>query len=158
MKSLHGIALEWIRSTSDPQEIPSVIPIVGIDHVVLRVRDIERALGFYRDVLGLPVERELPPEVGLVQLRAGKALVDLVAVDSQIGHAGGAGPGREGRNMDHFCLDVDPFDEGEIRAHLAAHHVPCGETSKARYGARGFGPSIYLRDPDGNTVELKGPP
>ena len=135
-----------------------MIPITGIDHVVLRVRDLERALSFYRDILGLPVERELPAATGLVQLRAGDALLDLVPVESQLGRAGGAAPGREGRNMDHFCLDVDPFDEASIRAHLAAHGVTCGETSQRRYGARGFGPSIYIQDPEGNTVELKGPP
>lgn len=136
----------------------AVIPIVGIDHVVLRVRDLERALAFYRDVLGLPIERELPAETGLVQLRAGSALLDLVPVEGQLGRAGGAPPGREGHNMDHFCVEVDPFDETSIRAHLLAHGIACGETSKRRYGARGFGPSIYLQDPDGNTVELKGPP
>ena len=135
-----------------------MIPITGIDHVVLRVRDLERALSFYRDILGLPVERELPAATGLVQLRAGDALLDLVPVEGQLGRAGGAAPGREGRNMDHFCLDVDPFDEASIRAHLAAQDVACGETSQGRYGARGFGPSIYIQDPDGNTVELKGPP
>lgn len=135
-----------------------MIPILGIDHVVLRVRDLERALGFYRDMLGLPVERELPASLGLVQLRAGNALVDLVPVESELGRAGGAAPGDEGHNVDHVCFDVEPFDEPAIRAHLRSHGVPCGETSERRYGARGFGPSIYIRDPDGNTVELKGPP
>ena len=134
-----------------------MISVAGLDHVVLRVRDLERALAFYRDVLGLAVERELPPEIGLVQLRAGAALVDLVPVDGAIGRQGGAPAGEEGRNMDHFCLQVEPFEEGALRAHLAKHGVPAGPT-ESRYGARGNGPSIYVRDPDGNTVELKGPP
>ena len=135
-----------------------MIPIVGIDHVVLRVRDLERSLVFYRDALGLCVERALPPEIGLVQLRAGNALLDLVPVTSELGKSGGAAPGPEGHNMDHFCFDVDPFDEPRLRAHLRAHRIPCGETSLHRYGARGFGASIYIQDPDGNTVKLKGPP
>ena len=135
-----------------------MIPIVGIDHVVLRVRDLERSLAFYRDALGLSVERALPAEIGLVQLRAGNTLLDLVPVESQLGRAGGAAAGPDGHNMDHFCFEVDPFDEPGLRAHLRSHHISCGETGPHRYGARGFGPSIYLEDPDGNTVELKGPP
>ena len=134
-----------------------MIPIVGIDHVVLRVSDLDAALGFYRDLLGLPIERELPPEIGLVQLRAGAALVDLVPIDGAIGRMGGAPAGREGRNMDHFCVQVEPFDESAIRSHLESHGVEVGEVA-TRYGAKGEGPSLYVRDPDGNTVELKGPP
>lgn len=132
------------------------IPIAGLDHVVLRVRDLERSLEFYRGVLGLEVERELPPEIGLVQLRAGAALIDLVPLDGALGRQGGAPPGEGGRNMDHFCLQVDPFDEPALRAQLERHGVEAGPTAE-RYGAQGNGPSIYIRDPDGNTVELKGP-
>lgn len=134
-----------------------MIPIKGLDHVVLRVRDLERSLGFYRDVLGLAIERELPNEVGLVQLRAGTALIDLVPVDGRLGRAGGPAPGPTGHNMDHFCVEAEPFDETAIRSLLKEHGIECGET-ETRYGARGNGPSIYLQDPDGNTMEIKGPP
>nr|WP_211242886.1 VOC family protein [Sinimarinibacterium sp. CAU 1509] len=130
--------------------------ILGLDHLVLRVSDLPRALAFYVDVLGCPIERR-QAAIGLVQLRAGSALIDLVPVDSQLGRAGGAAPGREGRNVDHFCLRVEPFDAAEIHAHLAAHGVTAGPV-EARYGAEGQGPSIYIEDPDGNVVELKGPP
>ena len=137
---------------------PNVLQLKGLDHVVLRTADADASIRFYCDVLGCHVERTLPPELGLVQLRAGNSLIDIVPVDGGLGRIGGAAPGKEGRNMDHFCLDVEPFDEASIRAHLAAHGVECGETSETRYGARGYGPSIYIRDPDGNTIELKGPP
>jgi glyoxylase I family protein len=80
-----------------------------------------------------------------------------VPVDSKLGRAGGAAPGRGGRNLDHFCLRLEPFDEAAIRAHLAAHGLHAGPL-ETRYGAEGNGPSIYLEDPEGNTVELKGPP
>lgn len=128
----------------------------ALDHLVLRIRDERRMREFYCDVLGCREERRLE-EFGLVQLRAGSALIDLVTLDGTLGRAGGAAPGSEGRNVDHFCLRIDPFDIEEISAHLAAHGVssPAVET---RYGADGYGPSIYLRDPEGNTVELKGPP
>ena len=129
--------------------------IIGIDHVVLRVADAERAIRFYCDVLGCHEERRLE-DIGLYQLRAGAALIDIVPVESEIGRAGGAGPGAEGRNLDHFALRIEPFDEAALRAHLAAHGVAAGEVSK-RYGAEGEGPSLYIKDPDGNTVELKGP-
>ena len=133
-----------------------IFNIKGIDHVVLRVADVERALRFYCDALGCREERRVE-EIGLIQLRAGACLIDLVPVDSELGRKGGAGPGDEGRNMDHFALRIEPFDEAALRAHLATHGIAAGEVMK-RSGAEGQGPSIYIADPDGNTVELKGPP
>ncbi len=130
------------------------IRIAAIDHVVLRVADLDAALGFYRDALGCDIERRLD-DIGLVQLRAGAALIDLVPVDGELGRAGGGPPRATGRNMDHFCLRVEAFDETAIRRHLAARGIGAGPT-QTRYGAEGDGPSIYLQDPDGNTVELRG--
>ena len=127
-----------------------------IDHVVLRVLDGDAIEAFYRDVLGCSVERR-QDEIGLVQLRAGSSLIDLVPVDGKLGRMGGAAPGVEGRNMDHLCLRVDPFDRDAILAHLQRHGVRVGEFG-SRYGAEGEGPSQYLFDPEGNLVELKGPP
>ena len=129
--------------------------VLGLDHVVLRVSNLERARDFYCDVLGCKVE-VFQRKVGLLQLRAGESLIDLVPVDGQLGRMGGAAPGAEGRNMDHFCLRVKPFDTAAIMAHLGAHGVDPGNVEQ-RYGAEGMGPSIYLKDPDGNLVELKGP-
>ena len=133
-----------------------MIRIREIDHLVLRVVDLDRMLAFYCGVLGCTVERR-QDAIGLVQLRAGRSLVDLVPVDGVLGRQGGAAPGPEGRNLDHLCLRVEPFDADAIRAHLAEHGVEAGEVA-SRYGAEGEGPSIYIRDPEGNTVELKGPP
>lgn len=127
----------------------------GIDHVVLRVSDVNRAVQFYCDVLGCTEERRVG-NLGLVQLRAGRSLVDLVDVEGELGRKGGSPPGVQGRNMDHLCLRVDPFDEAAIRAQLSRHGVEAGPT-ETRYGAEGSGPSIYVQDPDGNVVELKGP-
>jgi glyoxylase I family protein len=127
-----------------------------IDHVVLRVRDVAAMQAFYCEVLGCSEERR-QDGIGLVQLRAGDSLIDLVAVDGKLGRLGGAAPGAEGRNMDHLCLRVEPFDQAAIVAHLAAHGARVGEFG-SRYGAEGEGPSQYLFDPEGNVVELKGPP
>lgn len=127
-----------------------------LDHVVLRVKDAAAMEAFYCDVLGCTPERR-QEAIGLVQLRAGRSLIDLVSVDGKIGRQGGAAPGVEGRNMDHLCLRVEPFDRSMILAHLEAHDVRVGEFG-ARYGAEGEGPSQYLFDPEGNVVELKGPP
>jgi catechol 2,3-dioxygenase-like lactoylglutathione lyase family enzyme len=132
------------------------VRIRGIDHVVLRVSNLERMLGFYCGVLGCSVERR-KDEIGLVQLRAGCSLVDLVPVDGELGRAGGAAPGREGRNMDHLCFRIETFNEASLADHLARHGVEPGRVS-TRYGAEGNGPSMYVTDPEGNTVELKGPP
>jgi glyoxylase I family protein len=133
-----------------------MIQIREIDHIVLRVRNLEAMTSFYCDVLGCNIERR-QDAIGLLQLRAGASLVDLVPVDGQLGRMGGAAPGAEGRNLDHVCFRVEPFDEAAIRAHLAAAGV-ASEPAASRYGAEGEGPSIYLTDPEGNTVELKGPP
>ncbi len=132
------------------------IAVRGLDHVVLRVREPEASIAFYEDVLGCAVERRLD-ELGLVQLRAGSALIDLVGVETPLGRAAGGPPDRKAPNVDHFALSLESFDGGAIRAHLARHGIESDEPAE-RYGAEGFGPSIYIRDPDGNTVELKGPP
>jgi catechol 2,3-dioxygenase-like lactoylglutathione lyase family enzyme len=136
--------------------VNQAISIREIDHIVLRVVDLARMLRFYGDVLGCREVRR-QDEIGLVQLRAGSSMVDLIPIDGKLGSAGGAAPGKEGRNVDHFCFRVEPFDEAAIRAHLAAHGIEAGP-SASRFGAEGEGPSIYLQDPEGNTIELKGPP
>ena len=119
-----------------------------LDHVVLRVADLDRAIAFYRDVLGCHEERRVE-SISLVQMRAGESLIDLILARSQ--------PDPETGNMDHFALRIDPFDEAALRRHLEAQGVAVGEVA-TRYGAEGSGPSLYIEDPDGNTVELKGPP
>ncbi len=133
-----------------------MIHIREIDHLVLRVVDLDRMLSFYCGVLGCTIERR-QDSIGLVQLRAGRSLVDLVPVSGQLGVAGGAPPGKEGRNLDHFCFRVEPFNEAAIRRQLEAHNIEAGKLA-TRNGAEGEGPSIYITDPEGNTVELKGPP
>lgn len=133
-----------------------MLRIKGLDHVVLRVVDVERMTRFYCDVLGCTVER-VQEGIGLTQLRAGSGLVDLVDVAGELGRKGGAAPGHEGRNLDHFCVRIEPFEPAEIAAHMARFGVEVGPVER-RYGAEGSGPSIYLHDPEGNTVELKGPP
>jgi glyoxylase I family protein len=135
------------------QSISVPFQLAGLDHLVLRIQDRSLMVSFYRDVLGCHVERE-QPELGLTQLRAGRSLIDFVELDSKLGRMGGAGPGIEGRNLDHFCIGISPFNEATLRAHLAAHRVEVGETG-LRYGAEGEGLSLYLQDPEGNMVELK---
>jgi glyoxylase I family protein len=127
-----------------------------IDHLVLRVVDLERMLDFYCGALGCTVEKR-QDDIGLVQLRAGRSLIDLVPLTGPLGQAGGLPPGPEGRNLDHFCLRIEPFDEAALRGHLQAHAIAMGPVA-SRYGAEGQGPSIYIADPQGNVVELKGPP
>jgi catechol 2,3-dioxygenase-like lactoylglutathione lyase family enzyme len=133
-----------------------MLRIKQLDHLVLRVTDLQAMMKFYMDTIGCTLEKT-QEALGLYQLRAGSALIDLVPVDGPLGQRGGAAPGREARNLDHFCLRIDPFDADEIIAHLKA----CGADPApvaSRYGAEGQGPSIYVPDPEGNVVELKGPP
>src|SRR5580704_8401258 len=126
----------------------------GVDHLVLRVKDPAAMERFYVEVLGLEVERR-QDQIGMVQLRAGAQLIDLVAVDGMLGKAGGAAPSDTGRNLDHFCLNLETFDLAEVIDHLEAHGVTVGESGR-RYGAGGFGVSLYLTDPEGNGLELRG--
>lgn len=128
--------------------------IQGIDHVVLRVRDLERAVGFYHRVLGCPVERR-QDAIGMVQMRAGRSLIDLVAVDGTLGLKGGAAPGRDGHNMDHLCLALSDFDADAVRSQLESHGVTVGEIG-SRFGAGGEGLSLYFTDPEGNRLEFRG--
>jgi len=125
-----------------------------IDHVVLRVNDLETMVTFYTEVLGCRLERG-PGKYKLAQLRAGQSLIDLVDVQGPLGKQAGAAPDRHAPNMDHFCLQVSPWDGDAIRAHLERHHVEVGKF-ESRYGAQGSGPSVYIKDPEGNMVELKG--
>lgn len=130
----------------DTIETETALAVLGLDHIVLRVADLGRAIDFYERVLGLNIERTLE-KPKLVQLRAGQSLIDLVpAEDGQ----------PAGRNMDHFALRIRNFDMPALAAHLRRHGVAVGEPHE-RYGAEGYGSSLYIEDPDGNTVELKGP-
>jgi len=130
-----------------------MIRIETIDHVVLRAIDITAMQRFYVEVLGCREERR-QDEIGLVQLRAGAALIDLISIDGSLGRRGGAAPGDAGHNMDHLCLRVRDFDEAAILTHLHSHGVRVDATG-VRYGAQGNGPSIYMYDPQGNMIELK---
>ncbi len=115
-----------------------------IDHVVLRVRDLAAMVKFYEQALGFKEERRIE-RLGLVQMRAGASMLDLV--DAERG---------TGRNMDHLCFRVEPFDRDAIVTMLAPFGISVGETVE-RYGAEGNGPSVYFDDPEGNQIELKGP-
>ena len=127
------------------------IRIREIDHVVLRTRNPQQLLSFYCDLLGCTVEK-VQAQFGLTQLRAGRSLIDLVEVRDEE-----TGAEDIGANMDHFCLRIEPFDADAIRDFLRRYSVEPGDLA-SRYGAEGQGPSLYVLDPDGNTVELKGPP
>ena len=126
----------------------------GLDHVVLLVDDLAVAKTFYTEVIGCTVDNALP-EYGMLQLRAGAALIDLVETSSAEG-AWAKPDVAGGRNMDHVALATGPWDPDALRAHLAAHGVDIVEEGE-RYGARGDGYSVYVKDPAGNTIELKGP-
>lgn len=127
-----------------------------IDHVVLRVRDPDASIHFYVDILGCKVVKRRD-DLGLIHIAVGSSMIDLVTINGPLGKRGGAAAGSEGRNVDHLCLRIEPFDEAELTRHLAAFGiVPIGP-AEVNFGAEGDGYSLYIRDPDGNTIELKGP-
>ena len=130
-----------------------MLEVVCIDHIVLRTTKLGEMLDFYSEFLGCKVERETSEETGLTQLRAGNALIDLVVVDSSLGKLGGGAPTQTENNVDHFCLQLKPISEEEIRVQLESKGVEFGEFND-RYGAQGFGKSVYIKDPEGNVVEL----
>jgi catechol 2,3-dioxygenase-like lactoylglutathione lyase family enzyme len=127
-----------------------------IDHVVIRVADLEGMVRFYENVLGLSLDKRRD-DLGLVHLRAGSCLIDLISVDGKLGQEGGMAPAREGRNLEHLCLRIEPFDFAELAAHFADWGLELGRVYE-NYGAEGNGPSVYIKDPEGNAIELKGPP
>ena len=139
-----------------PENMPP-FTVQHIDHLVFRVTDLERSIAFYEEVLGCKVVKRRD-DLGLIHLRAGSSMVDLVSIDGRLGQRGGDAPGAGARNVDHLCLRIEPFDEPALIRHLATHDVePTGQVSN-NFGAEGNGPSLYIHDPDGNLVELKGPP
>jgi glyoxylase I family protein len=119
---------------------------LGLDHIVLKVGDMDRTIAFYCAVLGCREERRVE-RIGLVQLRAGRSMIDLVPATGD----------RTGGDIDHFAIRIAPWEPDSIRAHLSGHGYET-EPPAMRYGAEGNGWSIYVQDPDGNTVEMKGPP
>ncbi|WP_206955497.1 VOC family protein [Trinickia acidisoli] len=126
-----------------------------IDHVVIRTTDPAAMTRFYCEALGCAVEKA-QPDIGLTQLRAGHSMIDLLAVGASIDRADSGTPG-VGRNMDHLCLRVEHYDAAQLTEHLIAHGARLGPEGR-RYGADGYGQSLYLFDPEGNMIELKGPP
>lgn len=135
--------------------MPKPFSVQCIDHVVFRVADLARSIAFYRTVLGCEVVRQRE-HLGLVHLRAGSSMIDLVSVDGVLGRRGGAAPAKEARNMDHLCLRMEPFDERALIAHLGQHGLAPFGSAEVNFGAEGDGLSLYLADPDGNVIELKG--
>jgi catechol 2,3-dioxygenase-like lactoylglutathione lyase family enzyme len=131
-----------------------MIKPTALDHIVLRTDRYQELIDFYCDVLGCSVERTLSDSFGLTQLRAGSALIDIVDVDGELGKQGGSPPGETGRNLDHFCLQIEPFDEQALQDYLRTCGVEVGDFEE-RYGAQGMGRSLYLKDLSGNTVELR---
>ena len=127
-----------------------------IDHVVFRVRDLQKSIDFYREVLGCDVVRRRD-ELGLIHLRVGASMIDLVSIEGKLGRTGGAGAGTSGRNVDHICLRIEPFDEKLILTHLTLHGITAREAASSNFGAEGEGLSLYFEDPDANVVEIKGP-
>jgi glyoxylase I family protein len=119
--------------------------IAELDHVVLRCRDQARALEFYTGVLGLSIERRLE-QIGLIQLRAGQSMLDLVPVPDRAA---------QDANVDHFCLGIEAADMTEVARVLREQGIEVIGDPIQRYGARGMGLSVYIRDPEGNVVELK---
>jgi glyoxylase I family protein len=131
-----------------------MIKLKAIDHIVLRTDQYQELIDFYCDVMGCVLERVTSEEFGLTQLRAGSALIDIVDVNGKLGKPGGPAPQETGNNVDHFCLQIEPFEERELKAYLQECGVEVGEFQD-RYGAQGMGRSIYLKDIAGNNIELR---
>lgn len=129
--------------------------IHGIDHVVFLVDDMDKALGFYRDLLGCKVGYEYP-NLGMVQVWAGVSLIVLWDI-THPGAKRAIPPISNGRNVDHVCLALGRFDPDEMKKFLEASEIQIVEEAN-HGGARGVGYSIYVNDPFGNKLELKGPP
>ena len=133
--------------------VTSPISVLGLDHLNLRVADLERALAFYTGVLGMRVVKSNTRgdgSVSLVALRAGNCVVFL---QPSPGYAPPADDKDSG--LDHYSLEIEAHDAAALAAHLRAHNVPIVTGPVKLWGGHGDGTSIYVRDPDGHEVELK---
>ena len=131
------------------------VRFLNLDHLVIRCADLATMQHFYGAVLGCSLERALE-EQGLYQYRAGTALIDLVDIEKPIGKGPPPDPGRS--NMAHFCLRIEDGDWDGIIAYFRENGIDVDAAPGRRYGADGYGQSLYLRDPEGNEVELKMSP
>jgi catechol 2,3-dioxygenase-like lactoylglutathione lyase family enzyme len=124
----------------------AVVKVSALDHIVLRCADVEKSLAWYCDLLGLPAER-------VEEWRAGEVFFPSARIDDRTIidlFPGDRSPA--GENLDHFCIVIEPTDLDEI-ARSGAFDVLAGPDT--RWGARGNGTSLYVRDPDGNVVEMR---
>jgi catechol 2,3-dioxygenase-like lactoylglutathione lyase family enzyme len=131
----------------------TVVQVIGFDHVVLRCRDVEASLAFYCDELGLAPDRVAEWRRGEVPFPSARVdattLIDLFPVP-----AGDTDPTDvNDRNMDHVCLVIRPVDLDGLAARFAG-----ARRADGLYGAQGVASSVYVHDPDGNTVELRSYP
>jgi glyoxylase I family protein len=133
-----------------------MIQIKQLDHLVIRVRDLEAMVRFYCEVVGCALDKRID-ELGLAHLRAGHSMIDLISVDGKLGQMGGMAPQLEGHNMDHLCLRIEPFNLQDLLSHLEKYGVEASDLQH-NYGAEGYGPSIYIKDLEGNLIEFKGAP
>ena len=133
------------------------IKITGLDHIVLNVRDIDRSLAFYTQVLGLKGERVQEfreGKVGFPSVRINEhTIIDLfplkgAEVQEKIAE-------KAHRNLNHFCLVVEKEDFSEIVEYLKGHGIAIREGPISRWGAQGRATSVYFFDPDGNEVEIR---
>ncbi|WP_431981097.1 VOC family protein [Streptomyces qinglanensis] len=129
--------------------------VKDFDHLVLKVADVERALAFYCGPLGLEPVRVEEWRAGAVPFPSVRVspvtIIDLLDRSADAEEDGAAG-GADGTNVDHICLVVEPLD---WRAVIASGDFQVLEGPVSRFGARGTAQSVYVRDPDGNTIELR---
>ncbi len=140
------------EEVSSPQA-KALVKITEMDHIVLRVKDVDVALKFYTETLGLKPERIEQWRAGEVRFPSARlnadTIIDFFASDQEPG-------GREGsRNQDHFCMVIEPRDMDELKAQFEAIGVDIQAGPGKRWGSHGDGISLYVYDPDDNVVELR---
>lgn len=132
-----------------------MLRIAYMDHIVLNVSDIDRALTFYCDILGLPGERVEDYRAGRVRFPSVRinegTIIDLFPPEF---HNKVLGEGFA-ENLNHLCLTLENEDIQEVIAYLKERGIEIETGPAPRWGARGMGTSIYFRDPDNNLVELR---
>ena len=130
-----------------------LVTITEMDHIVLRVSDVEASLSFYSEILGLPVERVDQWRAGEVRFPSVRlnadTIIDLFASDQEpIGKEGA-------KNQDHYCMVIEPTDMEALKAEFEAIGVEIQAGPGKRWGSHGDGISLYIYDPDDNVVELR---